>query len=122
MALTKTTVRSSPGSRYIGQTEASATADNAVAGTSGTLLQADIDNTGNLSAVYLKLYNHASPTVGTTAPEWVFRCPAQVRRIFSCVPGSTFATNLSMACVTNGGTAGTVSPANPVIVRLLLNV
>ena len=64
----------------------------------------------------------AGPTVGTTAPEWVFKCPASVRRIFSCTPGSNFATNLSLACVTTGGTAGTTSPTNAVTVRLLLDV
>tara|TARA_R110002110_G_scaffold144795_2_gene334127 strand:+ start:831 stop:1199 length:369 start_codon:yes stop_codon:yes gene_type:complete len=122
MAITKTPLYGLPGDRYVVQTSATATPDNAVAGAAGILLQVDIDNTANTDAVYVKLWNHAGPTVGTTAPEWVFKCPASVRRIFSCTPGSNFATNLSLACVTTGGTAGTTSPTNAVTVRLLLDV
>ena len=125
MPIIKTPLYDLPGDRYVVQTSATSTPDNAVAGGAGILLQVDIDNTANTDAVYVKLYNHASPTVGgggATAPEWVFKCPASVRRIFSCTPGSNFATNLSLACVTTGGTAGTTSPTNAVTVRLLLDV
>lgn len=122
MPITKTPLYGLPGDRYVVQTSATATPDNAVAGGAGLLLQVDIDNTANTDAVYVKLWNHAGPTVGTTAPEWVFKCPASVRRIFSCTPGSNFATNLSLACVTTGGTGGTTSPTNAVAVRLLLDV
>lgn len=122
MALTKTPIYGLPGDRYVVQTSATATPDNSVAGGAGLLLQVDIDNTGNLDAVYVKLYDHAGPTVGSTPPEWVLKCPASVRRIFNCTPGSAFATNLSLACVTTGGTGGSTSPQNAVTVRLLLDV
>ena len=122
MALTKSPLYGLPGDLYVVQTSATATPDNAVAGGAGVLFQVDIDNTANTNAVFVKLWNHASPTVGTTAPEWVLKCPASVRRVFSCTPGSAFATNLSVACVTTGGTAGTTSPTNAVAVRLLLDV
>tara|TARA_R110002020_G_scaffold19780_5_gene67939 strand:- start:1091 stop:1459 length:369 start_codon:yes stop_codon:yes gene_type:complete len=122
MALTKSPLYGLPGDLYVVQTSATATPDNAVAGGAGVLFQVDIDNTANTDAVYVKLYNNASPTIGSTPPEWVLKCPASVRRVFSCTPGSIFATNLSLACVTTGGTAGTASPTNAVAVRLLLDV
>ena len=125
MALTKSPLYGLPGDLYVVQTSATGTADNAVAGGAGVLLQVDIDNTGNSDAVYVKLWDHASPTVGGaggTAPNWVFKCPGLVRRIFTCTPGSSFSTNLSMACVTTGGSTGSVSPQNAVAVRLLLDV
>jgi hypothetical protein len=125
MALTKSPLYGLPGDLYVVQTSATATADNAVAGGAGVLLQVDIDNTGNSNAVYVKLWNHASPTVGGvggTPSEWVFKCPGLVRRVFTCTPGSAFATNLSMACVTSAAQTSNTSPQNPVAVRLLLDV
>lgn len=89
---------------------------------SAKLYSVTVDNSANGGAAsYVKLYNLASGsvTVGTTVPDDVVYAPAGaiVNRTYwtSAAPGVTFGTALSMACVTTGGTAGTTSPASPVI-------
>lgn len=99
------------------QTSATATADNDVANGAITLSVVDVDNTANAAAAYLKLYDHAAPTVGTTPPDVVLRVAAGQRRAAVWPEGLAF-TALSFACVTAGGTAGTTSPASAVPVRL----
>lgn len=119
MALSVTPLGGQLGAEEVYQSSATGTSDNGVA-SSGALLVVEVDNSNNTVAAYLKLYDHASPTVGTTAPNWVFLCPANVKRTYSCPGGSAF-TNLSLACVTTGGTAGTASPTNAVTVRLVVS-
>ena len=115
-----TTVQASPlAGRIITQTSAIATADTNVTGAAGSVLHlVDVDNTGNVAATYLKLFNAAAPTVGTTAPDMIFMVPASVRRVFPIMEGVTFSVAISLCAVTAGGTAGTTSPTNPVVVRL----
>jgi len=48
--------------------------------------------------------------------------PAGERRQYVVPEGVAFSAALSFACVTAGGTPGTVSPANPVIVRILASI
>ena len=109
---------------------ANATAQNNVTGAAATLFGAYIANTLNSTAVYLKIYNHASPTIGTTAPDFSFVCPAGKSVQYTWMGGVAMSTAISYACVaettaadlatTNGGTAGTTSPDKDVIVRILV--
>ena len=90
-------------------------------GGSGKLYGLEADNSQNTSAVYVKLYNSAAPLVGTDAPEWVFKVAAGKKRfqpLGSRGTGRSFATALSFACVTAGGTGGSTSPTNPVKLTL----
>ena len=120
MALSVTQQADPLAAKLVTQTSATATADNNVTGATGAFYMVDIDNTANGGqAIYLKLYDDNSPTVGTTAPDWVFNVAGGARRIFAITEGSAFPTGLSMACVTTGGTAGGTSPTNAVIVRIL---
>ena len=74
-----------------------------------------INNTANPAQdVYLKLWNHASPTVGTTAAHTVLKGPAGKRRSYSIPEGIAFGTALSYACVTSAATAGDDAPTNDV--------
>lgn len=118
MTLSVSTQANPIGTKMAVETAASATANNDIFGTSGTFYVIDIDNTANGSASYVKLYNSAAPTVGTTAPDWIFRVAANTRRSFVSIEGHAF-TNLSLCCVTAGGTAGTTSPGASVVVRIL---
>ena len=118
MAIVKTILAAKLGGTEIYQSDATATADDAIA-SSGTLRIVEIDNTLNTSASYVKLYDNASPTVGTTAPDFCFLAPASKKLTYICNNGSDF-TNLSLACTTAGGTAGTGSPTNDVKVRILV--
>jgi hypothetical protein len=99
---------------------------DAVKGSSTALYQVVIDNSANAgAAAYVKLYNLASGsvTVGTTVPDEVIFVPggAIVTQPYftKAAPGKTFATALTAACVTAGGTAGTTPPTNPVIVNIV---
>jgi hypothetical protein len=101
------------------QSSATATPDNDVANGALTVTLVDVDNTANgAAACYLKCYDHAAPTVGTTAPDVILKVPAGQRRV-CCWPEGLAFTKLSVACVTAGGTAGTTSPAAAVPVRIL---
>jgi len=81
-----------------------------------------IDNTANESDVWLKLYDAliANVTVGSTVPTVIWRCPAGKIEPRTCPEGVAFATGITAACLSAGGTAGTTSPTNPVHVRLHL--
>jgi len=79
----------------------------------------DIDNTGNGAITYVKIYNNGSPTVGTTAPDWVIPVPASVRRNMWIQEGMALDTALAIAAVTAGGTAGVTGPTSAVTVRML---
>lgn len=91
----------------------------AVKASSAVLYQIEVDNTANAAASYLKLYNTGSPTVGTTAPDWIVMIPASQERNITIPEGLTFGTALSYACVTAGGTAGTTSPTSDVVLRMV---
>lgn len=107
------------GTKLIVETEANADPDVDVTGAAGTIYQIDIDNTANGdNAAYLKIYNNSSPTVGTTPPDHVLCVPVNRRRSMVIPEGLDFS-HLSFACVTTGGTAGTTSPTDPVIVRMV---
>ena len=100
-----------------------ATAENDVRSGAATVFYVFIDNTANTAISYFKAWNNAAPTVGTTAPDMVLPCPASARITywFGGEGMATFATALSIACVTTAGTAGTTSPTNDVTVRIGTN-
>lgn len=98
---------------------------DAVKASSAVLYSILIDNTANGGAAsYVKLFNAASGgiTLGTTAPDEIIYVPGGVKVTHllytGAVPGKTFATALSAACVTAGGTAGVTAPASAVPVTL----
>ena len=122
MALSVSTQVNPIATRLVEQTAAGASANTNVVGAPCTLYTVDVDNTANVAAVYVKLYDSAAPTVGTTNPDVVLLLPAGERRQYVMPEGVAFATALSFACVTAGGTPGTVSPSSPVIVRILASI
>ena len=96
--------------------------NNVTSGAAGALQVVEINNSANVTNVYVKLYDNAGPTIGTTGPNWIFFVPRGLKRTFTCPGGSAF-TNLSFACLTLAGTAGTAANANPprpVSVRLVV--
>lgn len=88
----------------------------AVKASSGAIYAIIVDNSANAAASYLKLWDAASGdvTVGTTAPDWVFKIPASVKRTIPIPEGLAFGTALTAACVTTAGTAGTTNPSSDV--------
>jgi hypothetical protein len=118
MTLSISTQVSPIGSKLIVDTVANATSKNSVTGAAGTIYMIDIDNTGNSVASYFKIFDTATVTVGTTVPDYVFKIPSSQRRCIAIPEGLDF-TNLSCACTTAGGTAGTTGPTNAVTVRMV---
>jgi hypothetical protein len=119
VALSTTPLKSPVGAAIVTDTALGAVADTDVRAGSTTVYMVDIDNTANSAASYVKLFNATAPTVGTTAPDVILWVGANVRKVFSLDLSGLFFTNLSMACVNAGGTAGVTPPSNPVIVRVL---
>lgn len=120
MAVTSTPLSNPIGAAIIYDSDSDGTGENDVRGGATTVYQVDVDNSANAAASYTKLYNSASPTIGTTAPDFVLMTPASVRRVHTLgLEGVAFGTGLSFATVTAGGTAGTTNPTSNVLVRIL---
>jgi hypothetical protein len=124
MAVTQVVVASPAGETIFTDT-AMGNALDAVKASSTLLLYAIIDNSANGGAAsYVKLFNVASGsvTLGVTAPDEVIYVPGgaiiTVPYLTGAVLGKTFGTALTAACVTTGGTGGTVSPSSAVKVTL----
>lgn len=114
-----TTLPGQLGTYYYRNIDIAATAI-AVRASSTVIYALTIDNTNNTIPVYLKLWNSAGPTVGTTAPDGgIFRALAGEKLSVTFPRGITCGTALSAACVTTGGTGGTTSPPHDVIVEIL---
>ena len=86
---------------------------------SAVLHSIEMDNTAVAAATYLKLYNTATVTVGTTVPDWVIMIPASVSRTITCPSGVTFGTALAYAAVTAGGTAGTTATTGNFAIKMI---
>lgn len=120
MAVTTTPLSNPVGANIVTDTASNATAENDVRSGATTVYLVDVDNTANAAVSYTKLYDSASPTVGTTAPDFIFKVTASTRKVFVLdMSGVAFTTGLSFATVTAAGTAGTSSPSSSVIVRIL---
>lgn len=82
------------------------------------LLGVNFDNTVNTSAdCWLKFYDTATPTVGTTVPWMILR----VRKgtvLRAAFRGFTSTTALSVAVVSAGGTGGTSSPGQDATLKV----
>jgi len=123
MAVTQIVVASPAAEVVFTDTAMGATIDG-IKASSAKVYYVTVDNSLNVAASYVKLYNLASGsvTVGTTVPDEVILVPASVviTQVFSTgsAPGKTFGTALSAACVTAGGTAGVTPPSSNVIVTV----
>jgi hypothetical protein len=81
-----------------------------------------VDNSANASAAsFLKLWNAAAPTVGTTVPDMIIRVPGGATTLLAIPEGVSFGTGLSFACVTAGGTGGVTGPTSDVSVVLVFS-
>ena len=107
------------GTKLVVSDDANATAQNAVTGAAGKIYMLEIDNSNNpAEAVYLKIYDNPAPVVGTTAPDFIFKMPANQNQPIAC-PGGLDFTTLSFAVTTSPGTSGSANPSNPVTVKMV---
>ena len=120
MAITNITSASISGAQVHINTDVDETEDDIV-GAAGTLYAIEIDNTGNAAVTYVCLWDAASGsvTVGTTAPDWIFRVAASVLRTIVFPQGVAFATALTIAAKTAAGTAGNTGPTSAVTCRVV---
>ncbi len=107
-------------SKYLNE-NLGASADNDIDSGGATLYIVEVDNTANSAASYIKFYDAAAPTVGTTDPIEMYKIAAGKRTTWIIPRGLTFGTGLSLAVTTTPGTGGTTSPASAVIVQLNFN-
>ena len=120
MAITTINV-STPAVELIYTDTAIGNALDAIKASSAKLYYVIVDNSANVAASYVKLFNVASGSVilGTTAPDEIIYVPASsvvTHMLFTAAaPGKTFATALTAACVTTGGTGGSTPPSSSVI-------
>ena len=85
----------------------------------GRLFSVQIDNTSSGSIVYVKLFDGASPTLGTSVPQHVLKCEALKKHTYQIPYGIAF-TELSFWATSNARQTGTQSaPAATVGVRLV---
>lgn len=120
MATFKTAQLGPFGANVFGDTDANATASDAITGGAKTVYLVDISNP-SAEKVYAKLYNNASPTVGTTAVDGLFPCEAGSTIAYVFPDGLNYATNVSIACVQEAGDGGTTNPSSTVVVKILTN-
>lgn len=112
---------SCPVGTSIYENESSNATFSVVSASGVTLYGVEVDNRNNDVAVWTKLYDNATPTVGTTDPEMCVRAGAgKIVTVHYGRQGvGNFGTAITEATVTEGGgTAGTTSPTNAVIVRV----
>lgn len=105
----------------IRDTDADATGEMDMNVGAAILWLVSIDNSANAAQkVYFKLWDATAPTVGTTAPDMVIPCPGGSTVTMAIPEGLSFATGISCACVTAGGTGGTTNPTNDVVTALVI--
>jgi len=113
MGVAETTVtnQSTPlGSKIVQDLAATNAAVQNTTGAGGTLYLVEIDNTGYTSAVYFKLANATSATVGTTAATMVLFCPASSKRSYVFPEGVAFSAGFTHWCVVGAEEASTNAP------------
>lgn len=89
--------------------------------TTATVRGIEIVNTGSFD-VYVKGWFalSASVTIGTTAPDFSWLCPAlKTRRIYIPGAGAVYPTALSVAATSDKGTAGATAPVTAPQVRVI---
>ena len=92
-------------------------------GGSATLHHIEIIQPNN-EKVYVKLYNSADITVGTTAPVLVLLVPAAgagTRYAMEIPGGLVFSTGISWACTQTAGVGGTTAPTGSAITVRMMN-
>jgi len=99
--------------------------DNVTGATSGSIFMVEINNEANSAAVYLKIRDASSATVGTTTangagtPHLMFYAPAYTKISYLNIDGHAFTAGVSMWCTTAAAVGTTTNPSNDVIVKLV---
>lgn len=86
-----------------------------------TVYAIEVDNSLAAETVYFKMYEAATPTIGTTAPDIIIPVLAGATAKVHWPGGlaEVFTAQFSLACVQEAGTAGTTDPSASVTARVL---
>ena len=88
-----------------------------VLGGSATIYSLRINNSSSLA--WVKFYDDALPTVGTTDPDYIFQADASETVVWTIVDGFAM-TILSTAATNSAGTAGTTTPPGTIKVHAVV--
>lgn len=119
MSLSVTQIATPLGSKLVQETAAGVSPKNNVTGASGAIYMIEYDNSANAATAFLKLYDHAAPTVGTTAASLVIPIAASARRAIAMPEGLPFSVGISFAVTALADQGNTGAPTGNVIVRLV---
>jgi len=114
MALSKVVLSTRFGDKFAKESDAGSTA-TVIESSAATVYSVQANNTAVSSDVFVKLYNNASPTIGTSSPDMILKIPASTVKTYHFTSGVVFATALSVACLTAAGTGGVVDPGTVVV-------
>ena len=95
-------------------TDVDQTANDDVFGGSATIYSLRIDNSGALA--WVKLYDGATATVGTTDPDYILQAEASETIVWTVIDGFAM-NNLTLAATNSAGTGGPSTPAGTVKVH-----
>jgi hypothetical protein len=118
MTLSVTPQASPLATKLVQEDAANATPRSNVTGAPGSVFMIEFDNSPNAQAAWLKLYNSASPVVGTTAADLIVPIAANARRSVAIPQGLPFSVGISFAVTAGAAEANVASPVGPVIIRL----
>lgn len=107
MALSATLPLARITSQMVKQTAVGATADNNITGSNATLYVLDATNNHSTATGWLKIFDDAAPTVGTTTPDIVIPLAGNQRQVVTIAEGITSTNAISWAFVNAAGTGGT---------------
>lgn len=91
----------------------------AVTAASTVVYELELDNTANAAATYLRMYNNAAPTVGTTTADTMILVPASTKITMVLPSGVTFGTALSLSAGTSNTLATTTAPSSSFAVKIV---
>tara|TARA_Y100001938_G_C7953470_1_gene360482 strand:- start:246 stop:614 length:369 start_codon:yes stop_codon:yes gene_type:complete len=109
MAVTITKQNSPLANQLVRDSSCYSVKENVTGGT-GTLYQVEIDNSSNAAAVYFKLLDGTSATMGTTSPTFMLYCPANKRRSFVMPKGVAFSSGFTHWCTTGAADTSSGEP------------
>ena len=109
------------GTRVLRDTAVTNSAVNGLTNASSTIYAIEFDNSMNSAVTYFKMYEHASPTIGTTDPSFILKAAASTKEYFSMPTGMDHNTALTyMATTTQANNVGSPSaPSNACTVNIL---
>jgi len=114
-----TTVTKIGGSTLVSETTANSVVVSNATGASGRWHSIDIEN-GNSSQVFLRIWDDAAPTNGTTLPDWIIPVAGNAHTLITSTTGEPFENGISFTATSSQAHSGTTAPGSAVVVRVVI--